>query len=176
MDKATSYSFFSLAFLFALLFSPLNAVAESKAMPGSACDSANTNTAPSHPNLSLLKQLDIQNLDASRNIIADNFVWHYFNPRLPELHGDYHGIEGLKEFFAKLDEISNGSFQANVTNRSVVGDELVIIQTCNRLALEAFEGDTIETNVIVVWRIVNGKIAEGWDIPSVHNVRVIEKR
>ena len=60
-------------------------------------------------------------------------------------------------------------------NRSVVGDELVIVQTCNRLALEAFEGDTIETNVIVVWRIVNGKIAEGWDIPSIYNVRIIEK-
>ena len=55
-----------------------------------------------------------------------------------------------------------------------MGDELVIIQTCNRLALEVFEGDTIETDVIVVWRIVNGKIAEGWDIPSVYNVRIIK--
>ncbi len=176
MNKATSYSFFSLVFLFALLLSPLNAVADSKTMPGSACDPANPNTATSHPNLHLMKKLNIQNLDASRNIIADNFIWHYFNPRLPELHGDYHGIEGFKDFFEKLGEISNGSFQANVINRSVVGDELVIIQTCNRLALEAFEGHTIETNVIVVWRIVNGKIAEGWDIPSVYNVRVIEKR
>ncbi len=176
MDKAISCSFLGLVFAFALLLSPLNAVADSSTMSGSACAPANPNTATPHPNLSLMKKLDIQNLDASGDIIAENFIWHYFNPRLPELHGDYHGIEGFKHFFVKLNEISNGSFRAKVINRSVVGDELVIIQTCNRLALEAFEGETIETNVIVVWRIVNGKIAEGWDIPSVYNVRVIEKR
>ena len=114
-------------------------------------------------------------MDSCANIIADNFIWHYFNPRLPELEGDYRGIEGFKGFFAKLDEISNSNFQVNVIDARAVGDELVVAQTCNRITLEAFEGDTIETNVIVVWRIVNGKIAEGWDIPSVYNVRVIEK-
>ncbi len=128
-----------------------------------------------HPNISLLEKLDIQNLDACTNIFADNFIWHYFNPRLPELEGNYRGIEGLKGFFAKLAEISNGSFQANVIDSRTVGDELVVAQACNRLSLEAFEGDTIETDVVVVWRIVNGKIVEGWDIPSVYNVRIIQK-
>lgn len=125
-----------------------------------------------HPNISLLEKLDIQNLDACANIIAGNFIWHYYNPRLPELQGDYHGIEGFKGFFAKLAEISNGSFQRNVIGARPVGDEQVVVQACNRLA---FEGDTIETDVVVVWRVVNGKIAEGWDIPSVYNVRTIEK-
>ena len=125
-----------------------------------------------HPNISLLEKLDIRNLDACTNIFADNFIWHYFNPRLPELEGDYRGIEGLKSFFTKLDEISNSSFQANVIDSRTVGDELVVAQACNRLTLE---GDTIETVVVVVWRIVNGKIAEGWDIPTVNNVRIIQK-
>lgn len=128
-----------------------------------------------HPNISLLQKLDIRNLDACANIIADNFIWHYFNPKRPELEGDYRGIEGLKGFFAKLAEVSNDSFQANVIDGRAVGDELVVTQTCNRLTLEALEGNTIEFDVVVVWRIVNGKIAEGWDIPSVYNVRVIEK-
>lgn len=128
-----------------------------------------------HPNISLLERLDIRNLDVCTNIIADNFIWHYFNPRLPELEGEYHGIEGFQGFFAKLLEITNGSFQANVIDARAVGDELVVTQVCDRLALEALEDDTIETDVVVVWRIVNGKIAEGWDIPSVHNVRTIQK-
>jgi len=128
-----------------------------------------------HPNISLLEKLDIRNLDACTNIIADNFIWHYFNPRLPELEDDYRGIEGLKGFFAKLAEISNGSFQANVIDSRAVGDELVVTQACNRLTLEALEGDTIETDVVVVWRIVHGKIAEGWDIPTAYNVRTIQK-
>ena len=130
---------------------------------------------PLHPNISVLQKLDIRNLDACANIIANNFVWHYFNPKLPELEGDYRGIEGLKGFFAKLAETSKGSFQANVIDSRAVGDELVVTQTCNRLKLEALEGDTIETDVVVVWRIVNGKIAEGWDIPTVYNVRIIPK-
>jgi ketosteroid isomerase-like protein len=115
-----------------------------------------------------MEKLDIRNLDACTNIIADNFVWHYFNPRRPELEGDYRGIEGLKGFFAKLAEISNGSFQVNVIDSRAVGDELVVTQACNRIT---WEGNPIEFDAVVVWRIVNGKIAEGWDIPSVYNVR-----
>ncbi len=127
-----------------------------------------------HPNISLLERLDIRNLDTCKNIIADNFIWHYFNPKLPELEGDYRGIEELKIFFAKLAEISNGSFQVNVIDGRAVGDELVVIQTCNRIKSEASEGDAIDTDVVVVWRVVNGKIAEGWDIPSVYNIHTIQ--
>lgn len=172
MNKSIAYLFFSSIFIFALLLTSLNVVAGSKTMPVSTCDQANPNTAPSHPNLSLLEKLDIQNLDASTNIIAKNFIWHYYNPKLPGLQGDYHGIEGYKEFFAKLAEMSSSNLQVNVIDTQVVGDELIIVQTCNRLV---HKGDTLEFDVVVVWRIVNGKIAEGWDIPSVYNVRSIQK-
>ena len=33
-----------------------------------------------HPNISLLEKLDFRNLDLCTNFIAENFVWHYFNP------------------------------------------------------------------------------------------------
>ena len=128
-----------------------------------------------HPSISVLQKLDIRNLNTCSEIIADNFIWHYYNPKLPQLEGDYRGLEGFKEFFVKLLEITNGSFQVNVIDTRAVGDELVVTQVCDRLASEASEGDTIETDVVVVWRIVNGKITEGWDIPSVYNVRTIQK-
>ncbi len=54
-----------------------------------------------HPNMSILKKLDLQNLDACKSILANDFVWHYFNPRIPDLEGDYRGVEGLKKFFAE---------------------------------------------------------------------------
>lgn len=124
-----------------------------------------------HPNLSVLGKLDIRNLDACADVISDNFIWHYFNPKLPKLDGKYYGFEGFKEFFTKLAETSKGSFQINVVDVRPIGDELVLTQTCNRLMLET---DIIEFDVIVVWRIVNDKIVEGWDIPSVFNVRMIQ--
>ena len=111
MNRAATYLFSSIIYSFALLIAPLSAVAGSNTTSVKGCDPESPETASLHPNLSLIRKLDIQNLDASGDIIAENFIWHYFNPRLPELHGDYHGIEGFKEFFAKLGEISNGSFR-----------------------------------------------------------------
>jgi predicted SnoaL-like aldol condensation-catalyzing enzyme len=119
-----------------------------------------------------MKKLDLQNLDACRNIFSDNFVWHYFNPELPELEGDYCGIEGLKGLFSKLNEKSNSSFQRNVVDARPAGDELVVVQVRNHLAVE---GNAIELDAVVVWRIVNNKIAEAWDIPAVNTVRPLQQ-
>ncbi|GJM14995.1 MAG: hypothetical protein DHS20C13_03220 [Thermodesulfobacteriota bacterium] len=124
-----------------------------------------------HPNIALLQKFDIRNLDACADIVADNFVWHFFNPKLPVLQGDYNGLEELKGFFAKLDEMTNHSFNVTPVEARAVGDELVVVQTCNRIAIG---GSTIEFDVVVVWRFVDGKIAEAWDIPSVFQVRNVE--
>jgi predicted SnoaL-like aldol condensation-catalyzing enzyme len=127
-----------------------------------------------HPNLAIMSKLDIENLDACADIFADNFVWHYFNPQRPELEGNYQGLSGLNGFFAKLKESSNGAFQVNPVEARAVGDELVVVQACNRFASEAMDDGAIEFDAVVVWRIVNGKIAEAWDIPAVHSVRPVD--
>jgi ketosteroid isomerase-like protein len=123
-----------------------------------------------HPNLTILMKLDLQDLDACTDILADDFIWHYFNPKLPDLEGDYRGIEGLKGFFAKLGELSRGSFQVNPIDLRAVGDELLVAQVCNRITLG---DDAIEFDAVVVWRVLDGKLAEAWDIPSVYKVRAV---
>ena len=121
-------------------------------------------------NISLLQKIDIRNLDSCADIFADNFVFHYYNPKLTELEGDYRGLEELKSFFEKLAEISNYSFNVSVIDTRPVGDELVVIQARNRISIE---GKTMEFDVVVVWRFVEGKISEAWDIPSVFHTRLI---
>lgn len=125
-----------------------------------------------HPSMAVLTKLDLKNLDECQNIIAADFVWHYFNPRLPELDGDHHGVEGLKSFFARLSTTSHASFEVNVIDGRPVGDELAVTHVCNRMSLD---GKSIEFDAVVVWRIVNGKIAEAWDIPAVNTVRTVEE-
>ena len=49
------------------------------------------------------------------------------------------------------------------------GDELVVTHNKNRMTLQ---GMAIETDAVVVWRIVDGRFAEVWDIPLVYAVRV----
>lgn len=121
-----------------------------------------------HPNMSLLMELDIQNIDGCREAFADNFIWHYFNSRLPDLDGDYRGVEGLKDFFAKLNEKTDGSFQVNLIDARPTGDELVVVHVCNCMNLD---GNAIEFDAVVIWRIVDNKFSEAWDIPAINTVR-----
>jgi ketosteroid isomerase-like protein len=121
-----------------------------------------------HPNLSVLKNLNLQDLDACKDVFAENFVWHYINPQLPELDGDYRGVEGLKQFFARLGDTTGDSFREHHVDTRTAGDELVISQVRNCMILGK---RTIEVDAVVVWRIVDSKIAEAWDIPATNTIR-----
>ena len=114
-----------------------------------------------HPNVALLKRLDLHDLPRSAELFADNVVWHYANPNLPDLCGDHVGLAGIGAFFQSLKHRSGGTFK--VTPRAIlpVGDELVVVHSHNTLTLK---GRRIAIDVVVVWRIVQGKITEVWDI------------
>ena len=118
-----------------------------------------------HPNVSLMKRLDPRNLAGAADLIADDFVWHFFNPRLPDMQGDYVGLTGLRTFFEKMKVMTDGTFQIEPISITPVGDELVVVHVKDRMILE---GRPIEIDAVVVWRIVDDHIAEAWDIPAVH--------
>lgn len=116
-----------------------------------------------HPNLALLSKLDLRNLDGSAELFSENFIWHYFNPNLPDVEGDYVGIEGLKKFFETIAVKTNATFKVEPVSATPVGDELVVVQVRDTMLID---GKAIKIDVVVVWRIVDGKFAEAWDIPS----------
>lgn len=124
-----------------------------------------------HPNIALLKRLDPENMAGTTNVFADNFVWHYFNPRLPKIQGDYVGRSGLQDFFEKLAKRTSGTFKVNPISVTPVGDELLVMQNRNTMTLE---DQNIEIDVVLVWRIVDGLVAEVWDIPSVYSSRTAQ--
>ena len=128
-----------------------------------------------HPNLAILSKMDIRNLDACVEVFADNFVWHYFNPKMPELEGDYHGISGMKEFFMKMNASNKGTLQVKPVEAYPIGDELVVTHSHNQFTSESVDNGNFEFDALVVWRIVNDKIAEAWDIPAVHTIRMIQQ-
>ena len=106
---------------------------------------------------------------ASAEVIAEDFVWHYFNPELPEMHGDYHGITGFADFFRKMAGNTGGTFKVNVISTIPMGDELVVTHVKDVMTLK---GKPIEVDAVVVWSIADGKIREAWDIPAVRRVKV----
>ncbi len=109
-------------------------------------------------------KLDLQDLDASAPLFSDEFVWHFFNPKLPEIQGDYTGVDGLKAFFGAMAGKTEGSFNVEPVSVTPVGNELLVVHVRDTMDLE---GATLETDAVVVWRIVGGRIAEAWDIPAV---------
>ncbi|MEM8793998.1 MAG: nuclear transport factor 2 family protein [Pseudomonadota bacterium] len=118
-----------------------------------------------HPNIALMKMLDPRDLDASEQRFAETFVWHYINPNLPDLEGDYIGFEGLKRFFGALAGKTAGTFRVEPLSISAAGDELVVTHVRDTMKLAGVE--TV-VDAVVVWRIVGGKFAEAWDIPTAY--------
>lgn len=120
-----------------------------------------------HPNVALMKRLNLRDLASCAYLFAPDFVWHYINPNLPEIEGDYAGLAGLQIFFAALTSKTGGSFKVQPISVNAFGDELVVTHVRNSMSLE---NRAIAVDAIVVWRVVNGAIAEAWDIPSAHMV------
>lgn len=114
-----------------------------------------------HPALAVLAQLDPTDMASSAHLFAENAVWHYSNPNLPELTGDYEGPENIRAFFAALADKCYGTFRIEPVSATPVGPELVVVQSRNTLTLE---DRIVIVDVVVVWRIVAGRILEVWDI------------
>lgn len=121
-----------------------------------------------HPNVALLSRFDPANLAGIAEVLAEDFVWHFVNPRLPELQGDYVGAAGLQEFFERIQFFSAGTFKIKPVCINAFGDELVVVHVKDTMVLE---GTPMEIDAVVVWRIVDGKIFEAWDIPAVHTAQ-----
>ena len=123
-----------------------------------------------HPNVALLSQFDPANLAALANDIAEDFVWHFVNPRLIDIQGDYVGLAGLENFFERLQNVCGGTFKITPVSITTCGDELVVVHVRDTMVLE---GTAMEIDAVVVWRIVDGKLAEAWDIPAVHTAHPV---
>lgn len=102
------------------------------------------------------------------DLFAEGFVFHYFNPRLADLSGDYEGLEGMKSFFGRLMAASEGTFRLDPISLTPFGDELVAAFATHTLTVG---GADLEVDAVVLWRVVEGRLAEAWDIPAVNTAR-----
>ncbi len=124
-----------------------------------------------HPNISILKRFNPANPTSAAGLLTEDFVWHYINPELPDMEGDYSGLSGLTEFFEKIAGKTAGSFKVNPLAIAPMGDKIVITHVKDRMVLE---GQPMEIDAIVVWCIIDGKIKEAWDIPVIPTANYIK--
>ena len=60
--------------------------------------------------MTLLKRLDLSDLQGCADVFAEDFVWHFVDPLLPDVQGDYVGVSGLQTFFEKITALTGGNF------------------------------------------------------------------
>ena len=123
-------------------------------------------------NIELVKQAgDLMRsgfVERDNHPFADDFVFHFFNPQLPDLAGDYHGFDGIADLFGHLAELSATGFRNVPHSLTPCGDELFVAFATNTVG---FGGVVFDVDAVVVWRVFGGQIHEAWDIPAVNTVR-----
>lgn len=68
---------------------------------------------------------------------------------------------------------TKGTFKANPVSIPPMGDELVVAHVKDTMVMMVMEDRQMELDVVVVWRIVDGKATEAWDIPAINTVREV---
>jgi hypothetical protein len=125
-----------------------------------------------HPNMSLVRQFSesiFNNFEGAEEILDRDFVWHYVNPRVRRLEGDYRGLNGVRIFFKNLKNVTDNTFEIEPISIVPFGEEFVVSHANLKLTLESMQ---IETESVILWRVHDGRIFEAWDIPAILSLPV----
>jgi uncharacterized protein len=116
--------------------------------------------AMAHPNVDLLNKgydaFDKGDLDTIRELFADGIVFHI--PGRNQISGDYRGKDEVFGFFAKLIQITEGTFKLD--RHAVLADDEhgVVMST----ATAERDGKSLSAKQVDVLHISNGKVTEYW--------------
>ena len=114
-----------------------------------------------HPNLELLRRgyaaYSSGDMDTINELFADDVVWHVAG-RNP-LAGDYNGKEQVFGFFAKLQEMSEGTSKLDV--HDLLADDEHGVALVAESATRG--GRSLESNATHVLHLRDGKVTEFWD-------------
>jgi uncharacterized protein len=114
-----------------------------------------------HPNLELLRRgyaaYGSGDMDTINELFADDVVWHVAG-RSP-LAGDYNGKEQVFGFFARLQEMSEGTSKVEVHDL-LADDEhgvALVVESATR------SGRSHQGNATHVFHLRDGQVTEFWD-------------
>src|SRR2546423_14538130 len=113
---------------------------------------------PEHPNVVAVRRgynaFNKGDIDTLTELLGDNVVWHV--PGRSKIAGDYRGREATLAYFARLDEVTGGSYQADL--HIAVGDDEHVV-SIDRSTATTGEA-RYDENELVVFRFCNGRVVE----------------
>ena len=108
-----------------------------------------------HPNAELIRggydAFAEGDVPAVMERLADDIVWHIGGRSL--LAGEYHGHDGVTEFFGKLMDMSGGTFKLAVHDVAATDRHVFVIVDIDAER----DGKPYKANAVHVWHIADGK-------------------
>ncbi len=103
----------------------------------------------------------LTDLDALPDLLSDDLVWHFYG-NLEGIDVDHHGRDHVfTDLWSKLFERSDGAFAVAPVSIFPAGDELVMAHVKVTMGL-----DVEPLDAVLVYRVRDGRIVEGFDIPA----------
>ena len=101
-------------------------------------------------------------VDTLRELFDQDAVWHV--PGRNQLSGDHRGVNAILGLFAKIAELSGGTFRIDLHD-VVANDEHAVAIYVTR---GEREGRTLENRTVLVSHIRNGKFTQSWLMSDDH--------
>jgi ketosteroid isomerase-like protein len=102
-------------------------------------------------------------LESDPDAVDENVLWHFLSP-IPELVAHFEGrAQATVDVPRMLDELTGGTFCKRVEIVWPVGDDLVVAHVEVEMTID---GVHHEGSSVIVYRIADGRVVEGFDIPS----------
>jgi len=99
-------------------------------------------------------------MDTIRSLFAEDIVWHA--PGRNPLSGTYHGVDEVLGQFAKLMEMTGGTFRLELHDVLADDDHAVVLVR----AQAERGGRRLDDTSVQVWHIKDGKATEQWLHPG----------
>jgi ketosteroid isomerase-like protein len=117
-----------------------------------------------HPNEDLLRKgyaaFAAADLDTLRGLFADDIAWHA--PGDNQLSGDFRGQDEVFGLFAKVAELTGGTFRLEIHD-VLANDEhgVALVRATGQR-----EGKSLEDRQAHVFHVKDGKVTEFWNHPG----------
>jgi ketosteroid isomerase-like protein len=111
-----------------------------------------------HPNAVLARRgynaFAAGDLDTLRDIFAPEVTWH--QPHTGVIAGDYTGLDQVLAFFAKLAELTAGTYRAEPVDILADNERAVAIQHSTAVR----DGTSLDTQQVLVFEMKDGRVTE----------------
>ena len=116
-------------------------------------------TATQTANVALVRRA----LSSESDAVAENVLWHFLSP-IPELVAHFEGRDQTMTDVPKLlDDLTGGTFSKRVVDVWPIGNDLVVAHVEVEMAIDGIHH---AGSSVVVYRVADGMVVEGFDIPS----------